>query len=279
MPGVSLAAVFLLLLFRGEAASQTARLTDFYPHADSVCRFPNYDKKLRVTCSKKISERYITFVGYERDPRVLLAAVTLTPFQDAQDSISLSVEFQYNGVNAGKITTWGYVYDRNQDGRIDYFAIVGGAAALKPADFPPDFPERGIRMSESQADYFVGHAAIIFNHWADENFDGTLDALVQADMDPKRDWVERRIVVRSTKYNGKFDDVWGFTGSIGEEHDTVGHTLHSVPYRPVGRPPEEIGPALFTDRTNILKLMNEAAKECGLKAKNFYPVPAGEEER
>src|ERR1041384_42753 len=268
-----------ILLFVQPAVSQESGLPGFFPHADSVCLYPRTDKKLRVICSRKIDRRYVTFVGYAGDTRVLLAAVTLNPLKDVQDSISLLVDFVDNRVSAGKITPWGNVYDRNKDGKIDYLAIVGGAAAFKPREFPEDFPLRGGHMTDAQIDYFVGHCAIIFNHWADDNFDGRLDAAVQADMDPERDWVERRIVVRSTKFNGRYDDVWAFTGSIGDERDSVGHTSGGVPYHPVMKPQEEIGPALFAERTNILKLMNGAAKECGLKAKSFYPVTEAEEGR
>jgi hypothetical protein len=91
-------------------------------------------------------------------------------------------------------------------------------------------------------------------------------------MDPKRDWVDRQIVVRSTGFDGIYDDVWAFRGAMGDDRDSVAHSRTSVPFHPIGKPPDAIGAAMFTERTGILQLLNDAAKECGLTAARFYPA-------
>ena len=252
--------------------AQPGNIVDFYPHADSVCQFPQSDRELTVICQKKISQRYITLIGMKGDSRILLAAVTLKPLTDVQKSISLTVDFDGIRPNPGKVSTWGYVYDRNGDGRIDYMALVGGAAAYKSADFPDDFPLREKLLSLKQIDYYVGHCKTVFNHWADDNFDGTLDAAIHIDMDPQRDWVERQIVVRSTGFDGKYDEVWSFREKMGDVRDSVKHTTASVEYHPIGKPPDSISLAAFADKTRILHIINAAAKECGLTSENFYPA-------
>ena len=67
-------------------------------------------------------------------------------------------------------------------------------------------------------------------------------------------------------------DVWAFRGAMGDQRDSVVHTATRVPYHPIGKAEDAIAAAAFADRTNILRLMNRAAKECGLTARNFYPV-------
>ena len=265
-----------ILLLAQPGFSRQTSIVDFYPHADSVCRFPPIEKGLTIVCQKRLARRYVSFIGLEGDTRVLLAAVTIKPLTDPRKSISLLVDFDGMKPNPGKTSTWAYVYDRNADGAIDYLALVGGAAAHKPDNFPENFPEHDKVMSFEQADYFVGHCRIVFNHWADDNYDGTLDAAVQIDMDSVRDWVDREIVVRSSGFDGRYDDVWAFRGGMGEERDSVEHTPGSVPFHPIGKPRDEIGPAAFTEKTNILRLLNQAAKECGLGAANFYPAPPGD---
>jgi hypothetical protein len=265
---------FIAILLLTQAAwPQENGILDFYGHADTVCLFPPFGKDLVIVCQKKLSRRYVTFVGSQGDPRVLLAAVTLKPLPDPKTSISLTPEFVGINPNPGKTSTWGYVYDRNGDGAIDYLALVGGAAAYKPADFFEGFPERSKALTYDQADYYVGHCRIVFNHWADDNFDGTLDAAVQIDMDPDRDWVDRQIVVRSTRFDGEFDEVWAFRGAMGDDRDSVEHTATSVPYHPIGKPEAAIDAAAFNEKTAILRLINQAAKECGLTRDNFYPEP------
>lgn len=269
-------ALSAILLLAQAGFGRQAGILDFYAHADSVTQFPPIDKPLTVVCPKKLSQRYITFVGLQGDPRVLLAAVTLKPITDPQKSISLSVDFEGIKPNTGKTSTWGYVYDRNGDGAIDYLALVGGAAPLKAGDFPENFPERDKPMTFDQADYFVGHCRIVFNHWADDNYDGELDAVVQIDMDPKRDWVDRQIVIRSTKFDAAYDDVWAFRGAMGDVRDSVEYSPASVPFHPIGKPANAIGSAAFAEKTNILRLLNQAAKECKLTGANFYPAPPDE---
>jgi hypothetical protein len=266
-------ALCFILIAAASLEAQQSSILDFYPHADTVCQFPPIGKDLAIVCSKKISRRYVTFVGLQGDTRVLLAAVTLKPLPDPRKSISLSVEFQGINPNPGKTSTWAYLYDRNGDGAIDYLALVGGAAAYKPANVPEGFPERTKAMDYDQADYYVGHCRIVFNHWADDNYDGVLDAAVQIDMDPDREWVDRQIVVRSSGFDGKFDDVWAFRGVMGDDRDSVNHTIASVPFRPIGKAHAEINAAAFNEKTGILRLLNQAAKECGLTRENFYPEP------
>ncbi|MBI4547176.1 MAG: hypothetical protein HY707_04295 [Ignavibacteriae bacterium] len=253
-------------------AQQKNNIADFYPLADSVTQFPPFDKKLSMICQKRILQRYVTFIGIEGEKKVLLVAVTLKKIRSIQDSISLSVEFKGIMPHPGRISTWGYVFDRNNDGKVDYMALVGGAAPFKDENFPDDYPLRGEPLSaynQDELEYWVSHCKLVFNHWADDNFDDTLDALIHIDLDPQRDWVERKIVVQSTKFNGRFDDVWAFYQHIDEEPDTVGHSNSRIPYHPIGKPNDAITKAMLDEKTNIMLLIQRASRECGLTKENF----------
>lgn len=254
-------------------AQPQRNLIEFYQAVDSMTLFPPVDRELTVLCEKEVDRRFVTFVGLKGDSGVLLAAVTLAPIADLQKSISLTVDFNGVSPNPGKISTWGYVFDRNGDGKIDYLALVGGAAAFEPDDFPEDFPVKDKRMNRKQVDYFVRNCRIVFNHWADDNFDGTLDGVVHINLDPEREWVKDHFVIRSTKFNGKFDDVWKFHEMINDRGGTVKHTATGVPYHPIGQLNDVISPGTFAENTDILKLMNQAAKLCGLTMGSFQRAP------
>lgn len=261
----------------GLRAQQPKNMIQFFQPVDSLTEFPPVDQELVKICQKQVDRRYVTFVGFKGDPKVVLAAVTLEPIDSLQHSIILSVDFDGIKPLAGKVTTWGYVFDRNGDGKIDYMALVGGAAAYEPEDFPEDFPDKKTDMSMEQIDYFVGHCRIVFDHWADDNFDGKIDGVVHVDLDPDREWVAREIVVRSRKFNGKFDDAWAFRGRIDEGGEQIKHTSSAVPYHPIGKTDDEITPATLADKTDILKLMNKAAKLCGMAKDSFRQVPYGQQ--
>ncbi len=259
----------MLLLASGNASARQSSIIDFYHYADSIATYPAVDKQLRVICSHKLEGKNVTFIGFSGDSVARIVAVTMSPITDVKKEISLIVDFEGIRPVVGKISTWGYMYDRNGDGKIDYLALVGGAAAYKGADFPDDFPQRQQPLSRQQVEYFLGACKIIFNHLADDNYDGRIDAMVQVDMDPERDWVERNLLVRSTSFDSTFNDVRAFRTSFDEAVDTVAHTSHAVPYHPVAKPPDVIDERMFESRTAILHLINQAVGLCKLKPEHL----------
>lgn len=248
-------------------------ILQFYPHADSVTQYPPFTSELSVLCSQKVSGRYVSFIGFKKDKRVLIAAVTLEELKNFSKQIALTVNFDGAKPTAGKISTWGYVFDRNADGKIDYLALVGGAGPYKDKDFPEDFPMRGFPLPKEYIEYLVTRSKIIFNHWGDDNYDGSIDAVIHVDMDRNRDWVDRHLVVRSTDFDSTFNDVWAFTLNDLSARDTVRHTSTAVQYHPVGQPEGEITPKALSEKSAILRLLNRAARACGLTQSNFAPEP------
>lgn len=83
---------------------------------------------------------------------------------------------------------WGWVYDRNGDGRIDWFAFVIGPAPVLPPGMtdPPDL--RGM-ITKAELMLLLEHQAYRFWNVIDSDFDGAPDAMLV----PARDaegWVE-----------------------------------------------------------------------------------------
>jgi len=258
--------IVCFLLLPGALCGQMNDITKFYSRADSTCEFPLIDKPLVVLCQKKLMRRYISLVGFKGDSTVHIVAVTLKPLGDVNKNISLTVDFDGIRPTPGKINTWGYVFDRNNDGKIDYMVLVGGAAAFKGVDFPEEYPKRGDVMSHDQIEYLVGHCKIIFNQWADDNYDDSIDAVIHVSMDPDREWVDHRLLVRSKSFNGTFDDVRAFWTNLDEQQVAVEHTPTGVSILPVGKATEEeITPKTLQEKTGIMQLINQAMKACKIK--------------
>ncbi len=258
--------LFVLLFSPAPAWSQVNSILGYYVHADSAADFPRLDKELTILCQRQVGTNFITFIGFQGENIARIVAVTLKPITDLRKEISLTVDFQGITPIPGTITTWGYIYDRNNDGKIDYMVLVGGAAPFKDDNFPSVFPPRGRPLTKEQINYMVGQSKIIFNHFADDNYDGTIDALIQADADSTRDWIERRILVRSSNYDGKFDDVRAFRTALNESVDTIAHRGSSIPYHPIGQAAAAIDQKMFETKTAILSLINHAIELC-----NFTP--------
>src|SRR5206468_2254770 len=151
-----------------------------------------------------------------------------------------------------------------------------GAAAFKSEDTTMYIPLRNQSFTREQLEYFVGHCKLIFNHWADDNFDGNLDAVVHVDMDSVRDWVERSILARSTTFDEAFDDVWAFHNSIYANPEQLPYTADGVPFRSPEKRNDELTWKKFREKSGILHLLNRAVKACELKASQFVHPEAVE---
>jgi len=277
---VIIAGLTILLLCCFSPMSAQEDIINFYPVADTLCLYPEIQQPIDTICQKQIPQYttkkvgkkfvkdttkfYVSFLGYKGQKKVFIAALTTKPIENPNSDIMRIVDFDGTSPKLGRVTTWGYVFDRNNDGKIDYMALVDGAAAFKDDGIPLDFPVRGQNLTLPQLEIYMSHCKIIFNHWADDNFDGKIDAVVHTDMDPVRDWVERRLVIRSTKFDGTFDNVWSFQKYITEDRGTVEYSKTAVPYRPLGKLSGEITQATMDEKTAILSILNSAALKCDL---------------
>jgi len=260
--------LLLSTVFTAASFGQNPSMLEWYMTADSVTQFPPIDQKLEMV-DKKIGKYYVTMVGIKGQPEVLLMAITLKMITDVK-SIELTVNFDGIKPKMGEVTTWAYVFDRNRDGKVDYIALLTAAAAYEGDDFPEDFPVGKGALNKEQQEYFIGHAKLIFDHWADDNFDGKLDACVVNDLDPVRDLVIRQIVVRSSKFNYSLDDVWAFRSNIKGDREPMPHTAKEVKYRPITQGTGAVAKSSFLEKDAILELINGAAKAFQLIDENFY---------
>jgi hypothetical protein len=220
----------------------------------------------------RVLERWVAFVGFKATKTVLYVTFTLDSLKDPVADVSPTVSYEKARPVLGKVPTWGYPFDRNGDGKVDYLALVGGAAPFEDAAFPENFPKRSEPMIVSQVELYLAKCRIIFNHWADDNYDGRLDATVQADMDPDRTWVYRQILARSKKFDGRFDDVSAFRNDASAFRDTVSFTPEKVSYRPVGQQAGSFGMKELDDQSAVMALINQAVEAC---ARGSFRLPTG----
>jgi len=262
----------LLCLAMPAAAAAQPALTDFFPTADSVTAHAPFKSELTTLCQKQLLGRYVSFVGFKNTRTVLYVTFTRDSVADPVADVSPIVGFENSRPSLGKVQTWGYPFDRNRDGKIDYLALVGGAAPFEDGEFPANYPLREQAMMMHDVELFIEKCRIVFNHWADENYDGRLDAVVHADMDPDRSWVYRYIYAASSARDGKLDDVWSFRTDTSSFNDSVTVTADGIPYHPIGSPSGILGTRDLDEKSAIMTLMNEAIDSCGRGA---FRLPYG----
>ncbi|MEW6109982.1 MAG: hypothetical protein AB1632_12560 [Nitrospirota bacterium] len=191
----------------------------FYKKAFAKTQTPPADPGLNLICQKKAGDKYVSFIGFGNN-KVSIAAFTAEKPNNIQEKIFLKMKFTEAVPSepfAGEITDWGYVFDRNADGKIDYMAFLVGALPVKQKDFPPDFPKSDQMMKLDQLKFFYRSHQLVFAHSADDNYDGRIDGMVFEAMDTERNWVDRWMVFLSSKYDDIIDNCWYFEESIEEK--------------------------------------------------------------
>jgi len=241
-------------------------IVTFYPLADSVSMTPYPIRYYEIKCRKNLMNRYVTFIGRKKEKTILIAAISLAPIKKLSNEMRLEVEFRGPRPYLGEVSTWGYIFDRNGDGKIDYLALVGGAAAIEDSTIADDFPGFQSPMNVKQFGQYIEHTRILFNHWADDNYDGEIDAVIHYDMDPIRNWMKRWLVTRSTKFDGRFDDVWAFRGKITPDHEITNFTPTEVPYYELGGDQSKITKKMLDNTSGFLQLINRALAACKIGA-------------
>src|SRR5207237_8050239 len=136
--------------------------------------------------------------------KVITLRVLFTPMPTARPSPDASL-------------TWGYIFDRNRDGKVDYLVFLDGPRPVAPDQFPAGFP-KGNKFSADQLELVFHSMRLVFFHYADENFDGAVDTIVAPLTHPEYTlWVYNYGVLRSSKFDGNVDDEWTFRQRLNEK--------------------------------------------------------------
>lgn len=253
-------------------------IISFYPRAFGRTQTPPDRAVLRVARQVQIHDRYVTFVGVDPllgaivglDPhKVLLAAITPKPLLNPNQTLYLKTVFNPMPT-AGPVQDWGYVFDRNGDGKIDYVAWLVGAGPVKQKDFPANYPKRGQRLTLDQLGVALESSRLIFEHWADDNFEGRLSGIVFEAADPERDWVEGWTVVRSSHFDGVLDECWHFRESIETRMVACEHSGDGYRTRRLRIFGNTFGRNDLAKKSDILRMLNDAAQMGGLTSDSFY---------
>ncbi len=173
---------------------------------------------------------------------------------------------------------WTYVFDRNNDSKIDYLALFLGPLPIKQKEFPSNYPKGGIigqlknygKFTAEDIEIFKKSWRPVFRHIVDENFDGTADAVVVEVMDSERFWVDRWMALRSSNFNGVVDVCWQFQDSIQVKVRNCLKLAGGYWSCRAGVKKSVFGNEELTKESEVLSIINQAASLCGLTKDSFY---------
>jgi len=117
---------------------------------------------------------------------------------------------------------WGFLYDRNGDGWVDYFTYLDGVLPVKTdenANLVPKHPGAKwgdkILITKEEFQILLKYSKRVFTHNADDNFDGKSDGVVAALKDPENPgWTYGYGMMRSSSFTQVIDKDWKFLSDI-----------------------------------------------------------------
>lgn len=227
---------------------------EFYNQAHRLTQAPPPANTLRTICATQVDQYYIALLKTGQ-PGVFVGVFSPKPIEKVEQYITLRLQFASgNAKRSPEPFEWLYLFDRSGAGRFDYLAWPVGPGAIKPEGFE--------KLSASrQQELLLKGIQFVFEHAIDENTDGNVDALVLLNYDPVNNgWIDKRAVVRSSKYDGVTDQAWYFLQDISAPLAYPDPLGKGYKIFRMGGVPKEISGETLNAWTNILGWFNEAAK-------------------
>jgi hypothetical protein len=204
----------------------------FYPRAAALTASPPKLARFGIECSVSTAWGYFTLARTEDGRAALFVLTKKGPVTDVAKVISFDKIIPIGGAPMPNYD-WGFLYDRNGDGWVDYLVFLEGAHPVKTEEISGLIPKKpGAKFgdpikisSRGEMELIIDHFQLVFTHNADDNFDGKSDGVVAALRDTENpNWIYGNGVMRSRAFTQEVDEDWRFVTDIGTRAGSVPRT-------------------------------------------------------
>ncbi len=237
----------------------------FFQSIHPITAGPIVDADLDVHCRARIDDAHVSFIGTDPD-EILIVALTGRRFSNPEKNLLFRVP--PGGPPRGGTRDWGYIFDRNYDGRVDYLVFLDGVNAVVPDDWEGELPNLTQRFTGRELrEIVLPNSRPVFWHMGDDNFDGEHDAVAASFRNLDNGWMDGWINARDTDFDGRYEFCMAFERTFVAMMGLCEGTAdgYEVPGRRISGlmkvPPDPGG---------LLPLINEGAAECELTGESFF---------
>ena len=237
-----------------DATNQAGEILSFYPRVATLMSSQDKIDTKVIECSKSLGlfKGYFTLARPEDNRAVLFLFTDKGPITNIKQVDNLD---------------WGYIYDRNGDGWVDYFTYLDNALPVKTKEIAHLIPSNpGLKHGESmpinsqeELMLIIKHSQLVFTHNADDNYDGKTDGVVAATWDSENPmWIYGNALLRSRSYTQKVDEGWKFFSDIQNPSGAVPQLSgeYNISFYMAGNPLEM--------SSDLLKSINKGIRKCRL---------------
>lgn len=250
---------------------EQAELPRFFPKAYAVTQVELPRKDLRIHCQKRVRSgkhrAYVSFVGF-KDGGIFIAALSRKRLR--KPGKNLRTRIPRGGLPPSATMDWGYVFDRNHDGRVDYLAYLDGINPVVPDDWRGHLPNLTRPFTGRELKEIVlPNTRAVFWHMADDDFDGRHDGLAVSMRDVSTGWLNGWVMARDTNFDGRFDACVFYRGRMRSKVGDCDPAARGFGVK--GERPSGLSGVPAVDEPSLLTLINQVAKRCRLQGESFLP--------
>jgi hypothetical protein len=245
---------------RASADMPVGDFVAFFPKVPSALAAGPDLSKYGIECSVAIKGGGVFTLARSDDGKTALFVMTAQPVTDLAKVVSFG--------DPKKSQDWGFVYDRNGDGWVDYIAFLLGRMPVGTPEILAQVPKRPwpkapgqFQVPRQEAELMQRSERLVFSHFADDDFDGKADAVVGALQDPDRwSWYHRRAALRGKNHTQVVGEDWTFIEDITRREGPVPRAPdgHLVPVEGLGKSMDDV-----LQRMSLLfELVNSGIRDC-----------------
>lgn len=255
----------------------------FHATAQATIAAPPSADSMRVLCAREVranetpleTKGWFSFLAPPQDSSAWIAVFSRNRIRKVSDVVTTTARFSpvptAAPTRAGSLD-WAWAWDRNGDGRADYIAYLQNAMGVLPDPLPDSFPaptrnaNGSFRLTQPFLYALIDHAALVFRHYADDDFDGRVDFVVVEESDLDRPmFVRGWVVARASKRDGVVDEAWAFRRAITDTTRVLQREpdgSYRIPAIPIGGAQTEDAASRFAFATVMLAAINEVGARC-----------------
>jgi len=260
--------------------AQEIQMLDFLPSVLQLTNDPPRESLLTISCQSQFNpgdragEKYAAVLGVERNKALIIA---FSPHKLEQPWLTMTLRGVF--VPAGEshptdkgTMDWAYVFDRNEDGVIDFFSFLVGPVWISPEGdvSSEDMPSVKGGVQQEFFDTNRDKLRMAFWHLVDENHDGDHDGLIARTVNEASGWVDGWVIVTDSDFDTQYDTCTWTKG--GFDGDTQNCVSDEEGFRVPGMAIAGIA-SLPPPRMSYLDAFNEVVRACKLDADHLYSKP------
>ena len=256
------------------------QMFDFLPSVLQLTNEPPRESHLKISCQAHIDPdnraggQYATVLTVE-DKKALIIA--FSPHKLEQPWLTMTLRGVF--VPAGEshptdrgTMDWAYVFDRNEDGAIDFFSFLVGPVWITPEGdvSSTDMPSVKQGVQQEFFDANRDKLRMAFWHLADDNYDGDHDGLMARTVNEVSGWSDGWVVVTDSNFDTRYDTCTWSKGRIdGDPQDCV---LDKEEFRVPGMAVAGLA-SLPPPTASYLDAFNGVVEACKLDSDHLYSEP------